>query len=145
MVPLETERGTEEIPYTTSKVFSVSVEVDSLELQSINSSYQTDKYFQKVQSQLKAETQIEVPRERSQFPQFQMDTKGLIYFCDWNDNLRLCIGGDKTQEIIAVSHSQRVLMQDTTKLIIGLQHIITGQKWQRRYKCMYRAVMFVKK
>ena len=48
MVPLETERGTEEIPYTTSKVFSVSVEVDSLELQSIISSYQTDKYFQKV-------------------------------------------------------------------------------------------------
>ena len=104
MVPLETEKGTEEIPYTTSKVFSISVEVDSGELQSIISSYQTDKYFQKVQSQLKAETQIEVPRERSQFPQFQMDTKGLIYFCDWNDNLRLCIGGDKTQEIIAVSH-----------------------------------------
>ena len=89
---METEHGVENIIYSTSQTFSLQVQLEQTEIDSILESYQSDKLFKKVAEQLLQELSEQIPREKSHFPQFQRDIDGLIYFQDWNDNLHLCIG-----------------------------------------------------
>ena len=104
LVPMETESGPENILYTTSKSHSIQVEVKSKEVESLKESYYTDKHFDKILIKLEEEIQKEISREKSTYPQYELDHQGLIYFCDWNDNLRLCIGRSKIEEIISNDH-----------------------------------------
>ena len=102
-VPMETSDGVELIPYTTSRHFSVIVHMEEAESTKIAQSYSGDNHFGKVLARLEEESQNEVPRERSQYPQYVLD-KGLIYFSNWDSNYRVCIGKALQQEIIAQVH-----------------------------------------
>ena len=101
---METANGQENIVYSTARTHSIQVEVTQEEIDSIISSYQDDKHFQKVYTTLIQEKEKQIPSLRSEYPQYFQDHTGLIYFQEWSNNLRLCIGETKRDEIIANIH-----------------------------------------
>ena len=89
-VPLEMDKGVELIPYSTSKSFTVFIQMNPSELAEVTESYLSDNHFQKVYSQLQKERDSDTPKERSQYPQYSLDQTGLFNFENWINFLRWC-------------------------------------------------------
>ena len=104
IVPMITDQGEEEVVYTTARSNNIQIHIDNSEIQSIRNSYNNDVQFSKISMQLESEQHNNIPRERSVYPQYQLNEQGMIFFRDWNDNLRLCIGKNKAEEIISTAH-----------------------------------------
>ena len=71
--------------YATSNTYSVLVGMDNKGLETWKESYATDQFYSKVLNAF----QINNDKDGN-YPQYQL-IEGLIYFEDWNGNLRLCI------------------------------------------------------
>lgn len=104
VVPLETANGQEDIIYSTARTHSINVEISDMELHSTIMSYTSDHHFSKVYKSLQQEMKDQIPHERSAYPQYHLDERGLLYFWDWSNNLRLCIGSYKQDVVISNTH-----------------------------------------
>ena len=71
--------------YSTSNTHSVLVRIDNKGLETWKESYATDQFYSKVLNAF----QVNDDKDGN-YPQYQL-IEGLIYFEDWNRNLRLCI------------------------------------------------------
>ena len=108
LVPMKTEAGIENILYTTSQSHSIQVQIKPEEVESIWQSYFLDIHFEKILLQSEEESKNQIPWEKSSYPQYQLGQQGLIYFKDWTDNSRLCVGRRKIEELISNDHDMLI-------------------------------------
>ena len=85
--------------YATSNTYSVLVEMDNEGLESWKGSYATDQFYSKVLNAF----QVNDNKDRN-YPQYQ-PIEGLIYFEDWNGNLRLCIPHSLCIKVMSEVHT----------------------------------------
>jgi hypothetical protein len=88
------------IPYATSRNFSISVHISSEEIQKWVEGYTSDDYFSKVIDTLRNEEDLLNPR----YPQFFLGENGLLYFEDWEGNMRLCVPQSLRNQIMRDDH-----------------------------------------
>ena len=88
------------IPYATSRNFSISVHISSEEIQKWVEGYASDDYFSKVINTLRNEEDLLNPR----YPQFFLGENGLLYFEDWEGNMRLCVPHSLWNQIMRDDH-----------------------------------------
>jgi hypothetical protein len=89
-----------QIPYQTSRSYSISIHFDSEEQKEWIEAYQHDTYFKKIIEDLRTEENILNPR----YPQFFMSDEGLLYFEDWEGNMRLCVPSGLRNRIMKEDH-----------------------------------------
>jgi hypothetical protein len=89
-----------EIPYVTSRNFSITIHSDPDEIAEWVKGYQADSYFKKVLDTLKEETNYLNPK----YPQYFTSDEGLLYFEDWEGNNRLCVPASLQSQIMKEDH-----------------------------------------
>jgi hypothetical protein len=85
--------------YGTSNTYSVLVRMDNEGLESLEKGYTTDQFYSKVLNVF----QVNGDKEGN-YLQYQV-IKGLIYFKDWNGNLRLCGPDSLRVEVMSEVHN----------------------------------------
>ena len=85
--------------YATSNTYSVLVGMDNKGLETWKESYATNQFYSKVLNTF----QINDDKDGN-YPQYQL-IEGLIYFEDWNGNLRLCVPDSLLIEVMSQVHN----------------------------------------
>jgi hypothetical protein len=88
-----------EVPYSTSRNYSLSVHINPEETKRWSQAYETDYYFKRIIEQLREEDLLN-PR----YPQFYLSSTGLLYFEDWQGNMRLCVPKDVRVQVMQEDH-----------------------------------------
>lgn len=101
-VNLELSTGQElTMDYNTSRNFNLVASLASTELKLFAQGYSADPYFKKICEGLRTEKNwVNITH-----PRFLEDEDGLLYFEDWNGNLRLCVPKDQQIRLMAESHN----------------------------------------
>src|SRR6201999_4582638 len=76
-----------QLKYHTSRSYSLTIHIDSEEIKQWTKGYSEDPYFKKVIETLQMEENLLNPK----YPQYFVGDNGLIYFEDWEGNMRLCV------------------------------------------------------
>jgi hypothetical protein len=103
LTPLDESNETE-LPYATSRNFSTSVHIESKETEKWTNEYSNDSYFSKVIESLKKEENILNPK----YPQFFLGDSGLLYFEDWEGNMRLCVPETQRSQVMKEDHEELI-------------------------------------
>ena len=88
----------------TSLSHNLTISIDSSETSKFLSAYELDEHFLEVLIAIRKDKGSLNPP----YPQYQVGDNGLLYFTDWNDNLRLCIPKSLQAEIIVEIHDSPV-------------------------------------
>ncbi|KAB5587674.1 Retrovirus-related Pol polyprotein [Ceratobasidium theobromae] len=90
------------LDYQAANSFSLTISIDSSEVQKILDAYMKDPHFKEVLEAIRLSSNINNPP----FPQYQVGENGLLYFLDANDKLRLCIPKNLQLEFIQEAHDE---------------------------------------
>ena len=99
-VPSEEESQDITMPYSTSRNHSLTVHFDPEETKEWVNAYLEDPYFQRIIESLKSEDNLLNPR----YPQFFSSDQGMLYFEDWEGNMRLCVPHSRRISIMKEDH-----------------------------------------
>ena len=67
-------------------------------------SYLNDDHFSKVLSTLKKEKEQDINHEHSQYPQYELGEKGILFFINWDNTSRMCVGKSIRDQLISQIH-----------------------------------------
>ena len=91
-----------EIPYSTSRAYSIIVKLSQDELDKWGEGYRTDSHFKKVLEQWEIEKKKNI---QPFYPQYVHGSDGLIYFENWDGNKRICVPENLKVEIMEEVHN----------------------------------------
>ena len=105
-VTVPTELGNKVVNYTTASSYNILVHAAKKEVKAIHQSYLTDSHFSRILTQLEEErnTTPPIPRSLSKHPQYVLGDDGLLYFSDWAQRQRLCVGKSEQLTIMTEIH-----------------------------------------
>jgi hypothetical protein len=97
---LDEQNSSLKVPCAISRNYSISIHIDSEEIQEWSKAYSADSYFSKVIESLREEPNPLNP----QYPQYFLSDEGLLYFEDWEGNNRLCVPTSLRNQVMKEDH-----------------------------------------